>query len=70
LFKLWTESKINTLADFVCKTATGYIEYFQLAWQIASENTAEREFGSLEKSTTIIQNFCLPQPRLHKTEAV
>jgi uncharacterized protein len=35
--------------DFVCKTSTGEIEYYQVAWQMTSENTAEREFGALEK---------------------
>jgi predicted AAA+ superfamily ATPase len=40
--------KSNTI-DFVCKTPTGGIEYFQIAWQLASESTIEREFSALEK---------------------
>jgi hypothetical protein len=47
--KVWTGTARNTEIDFVCKTPTGGIEYFQIAWQIASESTIEREFSALEK---------------------
>lgn len=47
--KIWTGTARNTEVDFVCKTPKGDIEYYQVAWQLATENTIEREFGSLEK---------------------
>lgn len=47
--KIWTGTTRNNEVDFVCKTPIGDIEYYQVAWQISSEKTAEREFGSLEK---------------------
>jgi hypothetical protein len=48
-FKIWTGTTRYNEVDFVCKTSKGDIEYYQVAWQIASESTIEREFGSLEK---------------------
>ncbi|WP_445732431.1 ATP-binding protein [Mariniflexile sp.] len=47
--KIWTGTTRNTEVDFVCKTSTGDIEYYQVAWQITNESTVEREFGALEK---------------------
>ena len=47
--KIWTGTTRNNEVDFVCKTTTGDIEYYQVAWQMTSESTAEREFGALEK---------------------
>ena len=47
--KVWTGTARNTEVDFVCKTPTGEIEYYQVAWQMVNESTVEREFGSLEK---------------------
>ncbi len=47
--KIWIGTERNSEVDFVCKTATGNIEYFQVAWQLTEEKTIEREFGSLEK---------------------
>ncbi len=47
--KIWTGTTRNNKVDFVCKTTTGDIEYYQVAWQMTSESTAEREFGALEK---------------------
>jgi uncharacterized protein len=47
--KVWTGTTRNNEVDFVCKTPYGEIEYYQVAWQISLENTAEREFGALEK---------------------
>jgi hypothetical protein len=47
--KVWTGTARNTEVDFVCKTTTGDIEYYQVAWQMTSESTVEREFGALEK---------------------
>jgi predicted AAA+ superfamily ATPase len=47
--KIWTGTTRNTEVDFVCKTSTGEIEYYQVAWQITNESTIVREFGALEK---------------------
>lgn len=47
--KVWTGSARNIEVDFVCKNTTGEIEYYQVAWQMTSESTIEREFGALEK---------------------
>ncbi|MNS79839.1 hypothetical protein D3C72_1135020 [compost metagenome] len=47
--KIWTGTTRNTEVDFVCKSPTGDIEYYQVAWQMTNESTVEREFGSLEK---------------------
>ncbi len=47
--KIWTGTSRNSEVDFVCKTKTGDIEYYQVAWQMNSESTIEREFEALEK---------------------
>jgi predicted AAA+ superfamily ATPase len=47
--KIWTGTTRNTEVDFVCKSSTGDIEYYQVAWQMTNESTVEREFGALEK---------------------
>ena len=47
--KIWTGTTRNNEVDFVCKTPTGNISYYQVAWQINNESTAEREFKALEK---------------------
>jgi predicted AAA+ superfamily ATPase len=47
--KIWTGTTRNNEVDFVCKTPTGDIEYYQVAWQMTNEITVEREFGALEK---------------------
>lgn len=47
--KIWTGTTRNTEVDFVCKSPTGDIEYYQVAWQMTNESTLEREFGALEK---------------------
>jgi len=48
-YKIWTGTTRNIEVDFVCKTPTGDIEYYQVAWQMTNESTVEREFGALEK---------------------
>jgi predicted AAA+ superfamily ATPase len=48
-YKVWTGTARNTEVDFVCKNPIGEIEYYQVAWQMSSESTVEREFGALEK---------------------
>jgi predicted AAA+ superfamily ATPase len=45
--------------DFVCKTTTGEIEYYQVAWQMSGESTVEREFGALEKINDNYPKFLL-----------
>jgi predicted AAA+ superfamily ATPase len=47
--KIWTGSDRNSEVDFVCKTPTGDMEYYQVAWQMKDEKTIEREFSALEK---------------------
>ena len=48
-YKIWTGTSRNSEVDFVCKTPTGDIEYYQIAWQLTNEKTVEREYGSLER---------------------
>lgn len=48
-YKIWTGTSRNSEVDFVCKTPTGDIEYYQIAWQLTDEKTVEREYGSLER---------------------
>lgn len=47
--KIWTGTSRDSKVDFVCKNKTGDIVYYQVAWQMSNEKTAEREFGALEK---------------------
>lgn len=46
--KIWTGTARGSEVDFVCKTNTGEIEYYQVAWQLSSNSTIEREFAALE----------------------
>jgi predicted AAA+ superfamily ATPase len=48
-YKIWTGTSRNSEVDFVCKTPTGDIEYYQIAWQLTDVKTVEREYGSLER---------------------
>ena len=57
--KIWTGTSRNSEVDFVCKTPIGEIEYYQVAWQMTSETTLEREFGSLEKINDSYPKFLL-----------
>jgi predicted AAA+ superfamily ATPase len=57
--KIWTGTSRNNEVDFVCKTTTGDIEYYQVAWQMTSENTVGREFGALEKINDNYPKFLL-----------
>jgi len=52
--KVWTGTARNTEVDFICKNPMGEIEYYQVAWQLSSEITIEREFRALEK---IMDNY-------------
>lgn len=58
-YKIWTGTSRNTEVDFVCKTPTGEIEYYQVAWQMSDEKTVEREFGALEKISDNYPKFLL-----------
>ena len=57
--KIWTGANRNNEVDFVCKNAMGDIEYYQVAWQMSSEGTIEREFTSLEKIQDNYPKFLL-----------
>jgi len=57
--KIWTGTTRNNEVDFVCKTRSGDIEYYQVAWQMADESTREREFGALEKVKDNYPKFLL-----------
>lgn len=57
--KIWTGTTRNSEVDFVCKTKTGAIAYYQVAWQISSDKTIEREFSSLEKIKDNYPKFLL-----------
>lgn len=57
--KIWTGANINSEVDFVCKTPSGDINYFQVAWLLSDEKTSEREFRSLEKIRDNYPKFLL-----------
>lgn len=57
--KIWIGTSRNGEVDFVCKTKTGEIEYYQVAWQMTNEKTLEREFGALEKIKDNYPKFLL-----------
>ncbi|MGI6320890.1 MAG: ATP-binding protein [Bacteroidales bacterium] len=46
--KVWIGADRDNEVDFVCRTSHGEVEYYQVAWQLSSETTLEREFRSLE----------------------
>jgi len=57
--KIWTGTTRYNEVDFVCKTKSGSIEYYQVAWQMTTENTIAREFGALEKINDNFPKFLL-----------
>jgi predicted AAA+ superfamily ATPase len=57
--KIWTGTSRNSEVDFVCKTPSGEIEYYQVAWQLSSESTINREFSALEKINDNYPKFLL-----------
>lgn len=57
--KIWTGTSRSSEVDFVCKNPIGDIEYYQVAWEISSENTLEREFSALEKLQDNYPKFLL-----------
>lgn len=58
-YKIWTGTSRNSEVDFVCKTPTGNIEYYQVAWKLSDDSTVEREFSSLEKIKDNYPKFLL-----------
>ena len=58
-YKVWTGTARNAEVDFVCKNKFGEVEYYQVAWQMTNELTAEREFGSLERIKDNYPKFVL-----------
>lgn len=58
-YKIWVGANRNSEVDFVCKTPTGSIEYYQVAWEISSQDTMDREFGALEKINDNYPKFVL-----------
>jgi predicted AAA+ superfamily ATPase len=56
---VWTGSSRNSEVDFVCKTSSGDIEYYQVAWQLNSRSTEDREFGALEAINDHYPKFLL-----------
>jgi predicted AAA+ superfamily ATPase len=57
--KIWIGTSRNSEVDFVCKTPTGDIEYYQIAWQLSDDKTIDREFSSLEKINDNYPKFLL-----------
>lgn len=58
-YKVGTGTARNTEIDFVGISPSGEIEYYQIAWQLASENTIEREFSALERITDNYPKYLL-----------
>jgi predicted AAA+ superfamily ATPase len=58
-YKVWTGSSRNAEVDFVCKSPTGDLVYFQVCWQLSSEETGKREFGALEQIKDHYPKFLL-----------
>ena len=58
-YKIWTGTSRNSEVDFVCKTPTGDIEYYQVAWQMNNKKTIEREFSALENIKDNYPKFLL-----------
>lgn len=48
-YKVWTGSLRNGEIDFMVKSPQGEVEYYQVAWSLADEETAVREFAPLQK---------------------
>lgn len=57
--QIWTGTSRTNEVDFVCKTSTGDIEYYQVAWQLNHDKTIEHEFSALEKINDHYPKFLL-----------
>jgi len=53
-YKIWTGTLRNGEIDFTVKNRNGEIEYYQVSWEISSQETEEREFLPLE---TVKDNY-------------
>lgn len=67
--KIWTGTSRNSEVDFVCKTNTGNIEYYQVAWQLSNQKTEEREFGSLQKINDNYPKFLITTESFTQSKA-
>jgi predicted AAA+ superfamily ATPase len=47
-YMVWTGAMRGGEIDFTAKNKVGDIEYYQIAWEISTPETEEREFGSLK----------------------
>ncbi|MDR2962507.1 MAG: ATP-binding protein [Bacteroidales bacterium] len=73
-YKIWIGTLRNGEIDFTVKNRNGDVEYYQVAWEISSEETKEREFSPLEAVKDNYPKFLLstesfPQSRsgiIHK----
>ena len=48
-YSVWVGTSRSDEVDFVCKSSDGALVYYQVAWELSSEETVLREFGSLER---------------------
>ncbi|MDR0973622.1 MAG: ATP-binding protein [Prevotellaceae bacterium] len=46
-YKVWTGTMRGSEIDFTVKNKAGNIEYYQVAWELATPETEQREFGAL-----------------------
>jgi predicted AAA+ superfamily ATPase len=58
-YQVWTGASRHCEIDFVCKTPSGDIEYYQVAWQLSQNSTIEREFSALESLRDNYPKFLL-----------
>ncbi|MDR0983139.1 MAG: ATP-binding protein [Culturomica sp.] len=73
-YKVWTGTLRNGEIDFTVKNRSGEVEYYQVAWEISSPDTEERELTPLESVKDNYPKFLLttesfPQSRagiIHK----
>lgn len=58
-YKVWTGSLRNAEIDFIVKNKTGEVEYYQVSWEISTNETADREFRPLEMVNDNYAKFLL-----------
>ena len=58
-YKIWIGALRDGEVDFVAKNNVGEIEYYQVAWEIKTEKTEEREFSAFEKIRDNYPKFLL-----------
>ncbi len=58
-YKVWTGKTRDAEVDFVVKTPSGDIHYYQVAWQLSGKDTLEREFKPLESIKDNYPKFLL-----------